>query len=73
MEEAAKQRGGAGRNQGRKPLDEGSPTVVASVKMSAAQRDKLKRLGGSVWVRGRIDEAPDPEPKSDTVAAAVQR
>jgi len=29
--------------------------------MTAAQRDKLQRLGGAPWVRGRIDKARDPK------------
>jgi len=52
-------RGGAGRGQGRKPLDQSSPTVVVSVKMSGEQRDKLHRLGGAPWVRDRIDRAKE--------------
>jgi hypothetical protein len=33
--------------------------VAVSVKLSAAQRDKLARLGGSAWLRERIDAAGD--------------
>lgn len=33
--------------------------VTVSVKLSAAQRDKLERLGGSAWLRERIDAAGD--------------
>lgn len=49
-------RGGPGRNQGRKPLNENRcyPTSVA---LTQAQKDKLKRLGGAAWVRRQIDEA----------------
>lgn len=61
MEKTKPTRGGAGRGQGRKPLDETSPTVVVSVKMSDEQRAKLQRLGGAQWVRSRIDKARDPE------------
>jgi len=52
-----KQRGGPGRGQGRKPVAEGEPTVTVSMRMTAAQRDKLARLGGATWVRQRIDKA----------------
>lgn len=34
--------------------------VSVSVKLSAAQRDKLERLGGSAWLREQIDEAEEP-------------
>lgn len=57
MTEAAAKRGGPGRGQGRKPVAEGEPTITVSLRMTAAQRDKLARLGGAVWVRQRIDKA----------------
>jgi len=50
-------RGGPGRGQGRKPVAEGQATVTVSLRMTAAQRDKLARLGGAEWVRQRIDKA----------------
>lgn len=53
-------RGGAGRGQGRKPLDEERPTVSASIRMTVEQREKLDRLGGAKWLRARIDEAQVP-------------
>jgi hypothetical protein len=53
----AKKWGGAGRGQGRKPVKDGEGTVTVSLRMTAAQRDKLKLLGGASWVRGHIDEA----------------
>lgn len=34
--------------------------VTTSVKLKPAQRDKLARLGGSGWVRDRIDKAKEP-------------
>jgi hypothetical protein len=49
--------GGAGRNQGRKTIVPGEPSVVVSVRMSESQKDKLTDLGGSPWVRQRIDRA----------------
>lgn len=57
MTEAAAKRGGPGRGQGRKPVAEGQQTVTVSLRMTAAQRDKLARLGGAEWVRLRIDKA----------------
>jgi len=53
--------GGAGRGQGRKPLDPANPTVPVSIKMTIPQREKLQRLGGPQWVRDRIDKAKEPE------------
>ena len=55
-------RGGAGRGQGRKPVQPGEDTVTVSLRMTEAQRDKLTRLGGAEWVRQRIDRAKDKLP-----------
>ena len=54
-------RGGPGRGQGRKPLEEGQETVTLSVRLTVAQREKLERLGGAAWLRDRIDKAREPE------------
>ena len=54
------QRGGVGRNQGRKPVAEGQTTVTVSLRMTEGQRYKLQRLGGAKWVRQRIDKAKSP-------------
>lgn len=53
-------RGGPGRGQGRKPVKQGEETVTVSLRMTAAQRDKLSQLGGADWVRKRIDKAKAP-------------
>ena len=53
-------RGGPGRGQGRKPVAEGEQTVTVSLRMTEAQREKLARLGGAEWVRGKIDRAKKP-------------
>ena len=53
-------RGGPGRGQGRKPVAEGEQTVTVSLRMTEAQREKLARLGGAEWVRGKIDRAKEP-------------
>jgi len=50
-------RGGPGRNQGRKPLATDTPTVRINLSLTAEQRDKLLRLGGSGWLRRMIDAA----------------
>ena len=56
-------RGGAGRGQGRNPVKQGEETVTVSLRMTAAQRDKLSQLGGADWVRKRIDKAKAPNAK----------
>jgi hypothetical protein len=54
-------RGGPGRGQGRKPVKPGEITVTVSLRMTEAQREKLERLGGAEWVRGKIDRAKTPD------------
>lgn len=61
MEPNTPKHGGPGRGQGRKPLKEGEETVTVGVKMAKSQRDKLQRLGGSKWIRARIDKAKEPK------------
>jgi hypothetical protein len=53
-------KGGAGRNQGRKPIKEGEPTVTLSIRVTAPQRAKVERLGGAQWLRNKIDKAREP-------------
>ena len=53
-------RGGPGRGQGRKPVKQGEETVTLSLRATTAQREKLARLGGAEWVRGKIDRAKEP-------------
>ena len=53
--------GGAGRNQGRRAIKTGEPTVTMSIRMTKGQRDKLVALGGAEWVRGKIDSARKPK------------
>ena len=53
-------RGGPGRGQGRKPVKQGEETVTLSLRVTTAQREKLARLGGAEWVRGKIDRAKEP-------------
>ena len=52
-------RGGPGRGQGRKPVKQGEETVTLSLRVTVAQREKLARLGGAEWVRGKIDRAKE--------------
>jgi hypothetical protein len=52
-------RGGPNRGQGRKPLNQDGPSVLVSVRLTPAQRDKLRELGGGVWIRAQIAGAVD--------------
>jgi hypothetical protein len=45
------------RGQGRKPLPPAEKLVVGSIRLSAAQWQKLASLGGGQWIRDRIDKA----------------
>ncbi len=67
-EQQKSNRGGAGRGQGRHPVKAGEETVTVSLRMTAAQREKLERLGGAKWVRDRIDRAKEPNAKLTRVA-----
>ncbi len=49
--------GGARAGAGRPAVAEDSPTVLLSIRVSAAQREAFKRLGGSAWLRRQIDAA----------------
>jgi hypothetical protein len=60
MNEQPKKRGGPGRGQGRKPVKPGDETVTPSLRVTAAQRGKLTRLGGAAWVRRKIDGENEP-------------
>lgn len=42
-----------------RPTLEGERMYSSSIRMTKAQRAKLTRLGGSAWVRRRIDSAQD--------------
>ena len=68
-------RGGPGRGQGRKPVKQGEETVTVSLRMTAAQRDKLSQLGGADWVRKRIDKAkaPNAELRGGPAASSPER
>jgi len=50
-------RGGAGRNQGRKPLSQSEETITACFRMTRSERDKLAILGGAKWIRAKIKAA----------------
>jgi hypothetical protein len=63
MSSTSHNRGGPGRGQGRKPVKQGEETVTLSLRVTVAQREKLARLGGAEWVRGKIDRAKEPNAK----------
>jgi hypothetical protein len=52
-------KGGTRPGAGRKPIGD-EAMVPVTVKMLPVQRDKLRRLGGSEWVRHQIDRAKEP-------------
>ena len=56
MIDAAK-RGGAREGAGRKPTPEAEALRVGSIRLTAAQWDKLAALGGVAWLRDKIDRA----------------
>lgn len=45
------------RKRGQRPLKEGEETVTMGMRLTAGQRAKLSSLGGSAWVRDKIDRA----------------
>lgn len=49
--------GGHRPGAGRPSIEPGEPSVSVPIRMTVTQREKLKRLGGSPWVRRQIDEA----------------
>jgi len=42
-------------------LDPSQATVPVQIRLTAAQRDKLGKLGGAPWVREKIDKAKLPK------------
>ena len=46
---------GSGGKGGRKAKDGATDLIGCNVRLTAGQRDKLKRLGGSVWMREQIE------------------
>jgi len=44
-------------------VKQGEETVTISLRVTVAQREKLARLGGAEWVRGKIDRAKEPNTK----------
>lgn len=51
-------RGGAGRNQGRKPISKSGELMKARpIRMTDAEWAKCKELGGAAWVRSKIKAA----------------
>ncbi|NUZ07642.1 hypothetical protein [Piscinibacter koreensis] len=60
MEKPKNTHGGAGRGQGRKPLQDGAESVIYPIRLTPAQREKVTRLGGAPWIRARIDKAREP-------------
>lgn len=54
MESTASKRGGARKGAGRKAADGVTGVVPFNISLTPAERDKLKALGGSAWVREQL-------------------
>ncbi len=50
-------RGGPREGAGRKAVDGATGLVQSAIRVTAEQHEKLKRLGGSAWVRKKIEQA----------------
>lgn len=49
------------RGQGRKPIDAAGELMKSRpIRMTDAEWEKCKRLGGAAWVRERIKKAQEP-------------
>ena len=57
MTDTPKKRGGARPGGGRKPMSPDGYAVRINLTMTRQQREKLKRLGGSAWLREKLDQA----------------
>lgn len=44
---------------GRKALDGAKPTKMYQLRLEEKQLEKLKRIGGAVFLRKKIDEEPE--------------
>jgi hypothetical protein len=64
-------------SRGRPPLDPLVPTTGMSLRMTLDQRAKVDRLGGAVFLRKCIDNAPEPtvtsvaQPATEGIKAAA--
>lgn len=48
------------RKTGRPPIDPAHKKQMAAVSLTIAQREKMRRLGGSGWLQKQIDKAKLP-------------
>ena len=55
--EKPKAKGGKREGAGRKSKDGATGLVQVGIRIRADQKQKLLRIGGSVWVRRKIDDA----------------
>ena len=51
----------ADRGQGRKPLPPEEQSIVGSVRLTAAQWERFKALGGVAWLRAALKKARLPK------------
>jgi hypothetical protein len=52
------------KTMGRPRLEPGQKTVIFSLRMTQSQREKLARLGGSVWLRSLLSKARVPRDRA---------
>ena len=45
------------RSRGKPPLSDAEKTVHVTIRMTPTQRERFKALGGSEWLRSKIDKA----------------
>jgi hypothetical protein len=57
--EKPKAKGGKREGAGRKSKDGATDLVQVGLRIQADQKPKLLRLGGSIWVRRKLDEADE--------------
>lgn len=48
------------RKTGRPPIDPAHKKQMAAVSLTIAQREKMRKLGGSAWIQKQIDKARLP-------------
>lgn len=60
------------RSRGKPPLSDTEKTVHVTHKMTESQREKLKALGGSEWLRAQIDKTKYEEALMEPVFVSVK-
>jgi len=61
MEKPKSEHGGPRPGAGRKPINDAPMAINLVVRVTPELRDKIKRLGGSAWVRRMAEKAKEPK------------